>query len=71
MVSESDQRRKRIEITDTGRDAAKKCRMAFDNVDHTMYEGFSPEELDTLDGFFARMISNLRATYTADGGDEQ
>ena len=65
---EQDMRRKRIEITETGRDVAQKCRMAFQSVDHAMYGGFSDEELAELAGFFERMTANLRSTYSDDGG---
>lgn len=68
---ESDMRRKRIEITDAGRDAAAKCRRAFQSVDESMYEGFTQAELDTLAGFFERMTANLRSTYSDDGGTKE
>lgn len=63
---ESDQRRKRIEITEKGRQVAAKCRCAFERVDEAMYEGFTEGEIAELSAFFERMTANLRGIYAGE-----
>lgn len=61
-VDESDQRRKRIELTEKGREA---CRMlgGFSNVlDSEMFNGFSEAERAQCADFIQRMTANLEQT---------
>jgi DNA-binding MarR family transcriptional regulator len=63
VTDENDMRRKRIEITERGREAEVLCRRAFVQVDDVMYRGFSETELSQLSSFFDRMTENLRREY--------
>lgn len=54
-----DLRCNRIEITDSGRITAEKCRQAFHEIDMAMYNGFSENEIKLLSGFYTRMKGNL------------
>lgn len=56
-----DRRKKRIAITDKGRDARGRCIAVFDRVDAQLYAGFSPQELAQLQGYYQRMLANLKA----------
>lgn len=55
----ADGRKKRIAITEKGRDARERCIAVFRRVDGQFYAGFSPEELEQLEGFYLRMLRNL------------
>lgn len=61
-----DGRKKRIAITEKGRDARKRCSAVFDRVDEQLYAGFSPQELEQLQQFYRRMLNNLKVI---GGGD--
>ncbi len=56
----SDLRRKRITITDTGREAAKKVLDVYSQLDSAMYQGFTAEEREAVARYFRRMVENLR-----------
>lgn len=55
----SDLRRKRITITDTGREAAMKVLDVYSQLDNAMYRGFTPEERAKVASYFKRMVENL------------
>lgn len=57
----ADMRRNRVEITETGRQIAEKCRAAFDEIDKAMYRGFTPEEIALISTLYQRMTENLRS----------
>ena len=57
----ADRRKKRIAITEKGRDARRRCIDVFKRVDEQLYAGFSPEELTQLEGFYLRMLHNMEA----------
>lgn len=59
-AGEGDMRKKRIMITDMGREVTEKCGRAFAAIDEAMYAGFSPDELDRLSDYFTRITENLR-----------
>ena len=56
----ADGRKKRIAITDKGRDARSRCIAVFDRVDTQLYAGFSPQELEQLRQYYQRMLDNLK-----------
>lgn len=59
LSNEKDLRRKPISITEKGKKAAQLIDQVFDTLDHGMYRGFSPEELEAIARFYRRMIRNL------------
>lgn len=57
---ERDMRKKKIRITDKGREIAQRYIEVFSEVDEAMYAGFSDDELHIISGCFERMTANLR-----------
>lgn len=55
-----DGRKKRIAITEKGRDARQRCVAVFERVDEQLYAGFSPQELEQLQQFYRRMLDNIK-----------
>ena len=68
LVNTQDQRCKPITITEKGRDAAHRVNDVFAMLDAGIYRGFTQEELDTVSGFYRRMLENLDAV-VSDGQD--
>ena len=60
-VDASDGRVKRISITQKGRDSVERVRAAFELVDHQLYAGFTPEEVEQVKSAYRRMLDNLYA----------
>ena len=58
---QGDQRRKAVGLTDKGRAALAGCVQVFAYVDQTMFEGFTPREMEQVRAFQQRMLQNLRA----------
>ncbi|MGM9537443.1 MAG: MarR family winged helix-turn-helix transcriptional regulator [Candidatus Onthomonas sp.] len=56
-----DRRKKRIAITEKGRNARSRCIAVFDRVDAQLYSGFSPGELEQLQQYYQRMLDNMKA----------
>jgi len=67
-AQESDMRRKRIRITDKGREVALRYKEVFTEVDEAMYRGFSDEELRAVSAYFERITRNLRALCEQEDG---
>lgn len=64
QVDEADQRRKRIILTEKGKQASKLL-IGFSNLlDSDMYKGFSDEERALCSQFFLRMTENLEESAT-------
>ena len=59
-VFESDNRCRRIVLTEDGRNVLELSRKNFSELDSKMLDGFSEEELCTLKNFLERMTENLR-----------
>lgn len=59
LSNAEDLRCKPISITEKGRRAARLIDEVFETLDHGMYRGFSPEELEQISDFYRRMIDNL------------
>lgn len=59
---ENDQRRKAVRLTPKGESAIHRCYQVFQHVDQTMFEGFSPEEMEQVCAFHMRMLKNLRGS---------
>ena len=59
LSNAEDLRCKPITITEKGRDAAQRINDVFELLDNGIYQGFSGAELDTVSGFYRRMIDNL------------
>ena len=64
---ESDMRRKRIRVTEKGREVAQRYVNVFTEVDEAMYKGLSPEELEAVSGYFKRITENLRSLAGQEG----
>lgn len=62
LFNSKDLRRKPISITEKGRKAVKLIDDAFETLDHGMYKGFSPEEINQISLLYRRIIENLDAT---------
>ena len=60
-MTDEDNRRNEIRITEQGLSKVVECRTVFETTDRSMFEGFTPEELDTLLSFLARIDKNLDA----------
>ena len=58
----ADRRKKRVFITDKGRQARERCIEVFRQVDREMCRGFSEQELSALADTFRRMLDNLGDT---------
>ena len=69
VMTEEDNRRNRVTITDKGRQKAEESCCIFDSVDRTTFDGFSEEELNTLCALLARMRNNLAFGESADSPD--
>ena len=67
-AQESDMRRKRIRITDKGREVALRYKEVYTEVDEAMYRGFSDEELRAVSAYFERITQNLRALCEQEDG---
>ena len=61
LSNAEDLRCKPISITEKGMRAAKLIDEVFETLDHGMYRGFSPEELERISQLYRRMIENLDA----------
>lgn len=61
LSNSEDLRCKPIAITKKGMEAAKLIDRVFETLDHGMYRGFDPEELNKISDFYRRMIDNLDA----------
>lgn len=59
LSNAEDLRCKPISITEKGMRAARLIDEVFETLDHGMYRGFSPEELEQISDFYRRMIDNL------------
>lgn len=55
----SDLRRKRITITDAGREAAAKVLEVYARLETAMYDGFTSDERAQAADYFKRMVDNL------------
>lgn len=62
-VTDTDNRRNEIRITESGRRAVDESRAVFDSIDDAMFNGFSDEEL----AIFTTMLDRLQANLTASG----
>jgi len=58
-TDDSDQRRKRIMLTEKGKEASRLLSGFSDMLDGEMYKGFTPEERALCADFFRRMTENL------------
>jgi DNA-binding MarR family transcriptional regulator len=61
LSNAEDLRCKPISITEKGMQAARLIDQVFETLDHGMYRGFEPEELEKISGLYRRMIDNLDA----------
>lgn len=53
-----------LHITEEGLNAAKNCRMVFDDLENEMFSGFSEEEQILTSEFLSRIIKNLESADT-------
>lgn len=60
LTDETDQRRKGVRLTAKGQGAIHRCFQVFQAVDQSMFEGFTPEEMEQVCAFHLRMLRNLR-----------
>ncbi len=61
LSNAEDLRCKPISITEKGMRAARLIDQVFETLDHGMYMGFNPQELELISNFYKRMIDNLNA----------
>ena len=54
-----DLRKNRVVITEAGTQAAEECRRSMEQLELSMFRGFSEEELASLAAFVRRMEDNL------------
>ena len=59
-ATEQDNRCNQIRITDAGLAAVRESRNIFDTVDQCMFNGLTPEELETFTSLLCRMRENLK-----------
>ena len=59
IVDPSDMRRKRIALTDKGREVLDKLDQVYERIGTAMFEGFTAEEREQISDYFKRMIDNL------------
>lgn len=59
IADEEDNRLNKIVITEKGKDAIEKSRQLFDDIDSTMFEGFSNEEKKNFVNMLERIEDNL------------
>lgn len=59
LSNAEDLRCKPISITEKGLRAARLIDQVFETLDHGMYQGFDPQELESISNFYKRMIDNL------------
>ncbi len=57
----ADRRRKRILLTDAGLDAARHTKERLDDLEARLSQGFTPEELVTLNALLDRVVENANA----------
>lgn len=60
-ITDEDNRRHEIRITERGLAKVLEGREIFESIDHAMFEGFSEEEMATLISFMERIDQNLDA----------
>lgn len=54
-----DMRRSHLYLTSIGEQKSRKCREDADKIDAQLFDGFTPEETQSLDEMLDRMLSNL------------
>ena len=59
IADEEDNRLNKIVITEKGKNAIEKSRQLFDDIDSTMFEGFSNEEKKNFVNMLERIEDNL------------
>jgi DNA-binding MarR family transcriptional regulator len=59
VADEQDLRRNHIVLTEKGRERLEGCAAAFKEIELGMFRGFTPEERETLAGFYRRIRGNL------------
>jgi len=57
---EEDQRRNHVHITDKGLAIVQATKDSFEEYDRTVFDGFSPEEIDQLTALLSRVHENLQ-----------
>ena len=60
-MTDEDNRRNEIRITEAGLSKVIESRTAFEATDRAMFEGFTPEEMETFISFMERLDRNLDA----------
>lgn len=59
VVDERDNRYNQLCLTEKGQRIVEKSKQIFLDVDKSMFDGFSPEELEKMEEFLDRMYENL------------
>lgn len=60
QVDERDVRANHVQVTEKGQQVIEQSKQIFQEIDETMYEGFSQEELRMLQSFYQRILDNLK-----------
>jgi len=58
-VDSKDARCNRVYITEHGQEVVRACRSGYERLDQTMFQDFSPEEIDQFVDFMDRIVNNL------------
>lgn len=58
-VCKSNLRANSLQITASGSEAARNCRVVFDGLEEKMLQGFSYDEMELATGIISRLIKNL------------
>lgn len=67
-VQGEDNRYNEIELTETGKKVVEKTRALFSNVDTSLFEGFSDDELDGYIAYLEKIQKNINAKYNIKEG---
>ena len=74
-MTDEDNRKNEIRITDEGRRMVEVSRRIFESSDGAMFDGLSPEEISAFAGLLERMTQNLEKELSeravGDGNDEE
>lgn len=60
QADEQDSRVNLLQVTPKGQKVVEDSKVIFQEVDETMYEGFSQEELQQLKSYYERILTNLK-----------
>ncbi len=60
QADEQDSRINQLQVTPKGQKVIEDSKLIFQEIDESMYEGFSQEELEQLRSYYERILANLK-----------